>query len=160
LTNFNAISGTGADGNRGVVMEQRIASEADAGKIADLLTQLGYPASEQFVRKKILELNSHPDEELVVTVDDGSVLGFISLHFIPQLALPGHFARISYLCVDESVRSKGVGQKLEQYVELRARERGCDRIELHCHSRRDLAHRFYFRQGYEESPKYLMKLLR
>jgi GNAT superfamily N-acetyltransferase len=149
-----------AEGNRGVVMELRIASEADAEKIADLLMQLGYPATEQFVGKKIPELNSHPDEKFVVAVNDGSVLGFISLHFIPQLALPGHFARISYLCVDESVRSKGVGQKLEQYAEQRARERGCDRIELHCHSRRDLAHRFYYRQGYEESPKYLMRLLR
>ena len=37
------------------------------------------------------------------------------------------------------------------------RERGCDRIEVHCHERRVDAHRFYYRQGYEESPKYLMK---
>jgi GNAT superfamily N-acetyltransferase len=140
-------------------MEHRIALDTDAEKIADLLTQLGYLASEQFIRRMIQELNSHPDSELVVAVEDGTVLGFISLHYIPQLALPGEFARISYLCVDESARSRGAGQLLESYAERKARERGCDRIELHCHSRRDRAHRFYFRKGYEESPKYLIKLL-
>jgi GNAT superfamily N-acetyltransferase len=140
-------------------MEIRIAIEADAEKIVSLLTQLGYPGTEGFTREKIRELNSHPDGELAVAVESGKVVGFISLHFIPQLALPGDFARISYLCVDESVRSRGVGQQLESYCERRARERGCNRIELHCHSRREQAHRFYFRQGYEESPKYLMKKL-
>jgi GNAT superfamily N-acetyltransferase len=140
-------------------MEIRIATEADAEKIAGLLAQLGYPRSEGFIREKIRELTSHPDGELSVAVDGGKVVGFISLHFIPQLALPGDFARISYLCVDESVRSQGVGQRLESYCERRAREHGCGRIELHCHSRREQAHRFYFRQRYEESPKYLMKKL-
>lgn len=32
--------------------------------------------------------------------------------------------------------------------------------ELHCHSRRKQAHKFYNRQGYAESPKYLIKMLR
>jgi len=140
-------------------MEIRMATEADAEKIAGLLAQLGYPRSEGFIREKIRELTNHPAGELAVAIDGGTVVGFISLHFIPQLALPGDFARISYLCVDESFRGQGVGQQLESYCERRARERGCNRIELHCHSRREQAHRFYFRQGYEESPKYLMKKL-
>jgi GNAT superfamily N-acetyltransferase len=137
-----------------------MATESDTEIIADLLAQLGYPSSRDFVRMKVQELNSHPDGELVVAVEDDRVQGFVSLHFIPQLALEGEFARISYLCVDESVRSNGVGRQLELYAEKRARQRGCDRIELHCHSRRDRAHEFYDRQGYVQSPKYLMKLLR
>jgi GNAT superfamily N-acetyltransferase len=140
-------------------MEIRPATEADAAQLSDLLTQLGYPGTEKFVREKILELSGHPDGDLAVAVAEGEVLGFISLHYIPQLGLAGSFARISYLCVDETVRSKGVGGRLEAYCEQRARERGCDRIELHCHSRREQAHKFYRRQGYEESPLYLMKKL-
>jgi GNAT superfamily N-acetyltransferase len=140
-------------------MEIRPATLADAAKIADLLTQLGYPGTEKFIREKILELTGHPDGDLAVAVEEGEVLGFISLHFIPQLGLAGSFARISYLCVDETVRGRGFGRRLEAYCEQRARERGCDRIELHCHSRREQAHRFYRRQGYEESPQYLMKKL-
>jgi hypothetical protein len=48
---------------------------------------------------------------------------------------------------------------MEAYCEQLARERGCDRMEVHCHSRRVRAHAFYGRQGYEESPKYLIKKL-
>ena len=138
-------------------MQIRHAQREDADRIADLLTQLGYPGTEGYIREKIEALKRHPDEELAVAVENGEVVGVISLHFIPQLAVPGDFARISYLCIDESVRSRGVGSRLEAWCERLARVRGCDRIELHCHSRREEAHRFYYRQGYEESPKYLMK---
>jgi GNAT superfamily N-acetyltransferase len=140
-------------------MEIRKATLADADRIANLLTQLGYPGTEGFIREKIVQMSRHPDEELVVAVRNGEVLGFLSLHFIPQIALPGSIARISYLCVDEENRGGGIGRQLEAYCERLARERGCDRIELHCHLRRERAHKFYFRQGYEESPKYLMKKL-
>jgi GNAT superfamily N-acetyltransferase len=138
-------------------MEIRPATLEDAPKIADLLNQLGYPGTEKFIREKIVELTSHADGDLAVAVEQGQILGFISIHFIPQIGLAGSFARISYLCVDESVR--GIGGRLEAYCEQLARERGCDRIELHCHSRREQAHKFYQRQGYEESPQYLMKKL-
>lgn len=141
-------------------MEIRTATETDASKIVGLLTQLGYPGTEGFIRDKIRKLANHPDGVVVVAVENGAVVGFISLHFIPQVALPGDFARISYLCVDEAVRSGGIGRQLLSYAELRARQRGCDRLELHCHSRRERAHEFYFRHGYAESPKYLLKMLK
>ena len=140
-------------------MRIRQPSVADADSIADLLTQLGYPGTERFIRDKIVQLNSHPDAELAVAIEDGEVLGFISIHFVPQIALSGSFARISYLCVDERARGRGIGTQLESFCERVARERDCDRIEVHCHSRRKRAHDFYFRQGYEESPKYLLKKL-
>ena len=140
-------------------MHIRKATVGDADRIADLLTQLGYPGTEFFMRDKIVHLNTHPDAELAVAIEDGEVLGFTSIHFITQIGLPGSFARISYLCVEEGVRGRGIGRHLESYCERLARDRDCDRIEVHCHSRRKKAHDFYCRQGYEESPKYLMKKL-
>jgi GNAT superfamily N-acetyltransferase len=140
-------------------IEIRTPTMSDADKIVDLLTQLGYPGTEGFIREKIRRLTSHPDDDLAVAVAQGQILGFISIHFIPQLGLAGDFARLSYLCVDEGARGKGIGAQLEAYCEQLARNRGCDRIELHCHSRRKRAHKFYHRQGYTESPKYLMKKL-
>lgn len=138
----------------------REATVADADRIADLLTQMGYPGTECFIRDKIVQLKTHPDAELLVATEDDKVLGFISIHFIPQIALLGSFARISYFCVEEKDRGKGIGTHLEAYCERLARERGCDRIELHCDNRRKKAHHFYYRRGYEESPKYLMKMLK
>ena len=40
--------------------------------------------------------------------------GFIGLHFIVQLALPGDFCRITYFCVSEAARGLGVGRELEE----------------------------------------------
>ena len=100
-----------------------------------------------------------PAERLLVYETTTGVVAFISLHFIPQIGVAGDFARISYFSVDDSVRGQGIGREMEEYVVMLAKERGCDRIEVHCHTRRVDAHRFYFRQGYEESPKYLMKRL-
>ena len=90
---------------------------------------------------------------------ENKVVAFISIHYIPQIALPGDFARISYFAVDEKYQNKGIGELMEKYCEQEALARGCDRIELHSHSRRIGAHRFYAKLGYEESPKYLMKKL-
>ncbi|HSV35160.1 MAG TPA: GNAT family N-acetyltransferase [Ramlibacter sp.] len=137
----------------------RQAQPADAAALVPLLAQLGYPGAEAFIERRVAEQLRHPDALLLVAEVEDRVLGFMSLHFVPQLALTGDFCRLSYLCVDEQARGLGIGALLEQRAVLEARRRGCDRIELHSHQRRGAAHRFYFREGYEESPKYLVKRL-
>ncbi|MGL5274813.1 GNAT family N-acetyltransferase [Myroides sp.] len=132
----------------------------DASVVADLLEQMGYPNTLGFLPKRIEEMNACDKEQLLVVEDEGQVIAFISVHFIPQIALEGDFARISYFAVDQNIRSKGVGKLVEEHVTALAKDRGCDRIELHSHSRRVDAHRFYFRQGYEDVPKYLVKYLK
>lgn len=132
----------------------------DAAEIVRLLEQLGYPGASDFIEDRIAQLFSHPDALLLVAVEStGNLVGFVSAHFIAQIALAGDFCRISYLCVDEQSRSLGVGRQLEEKIVEIANERKCDRIEVHCHGRRDRAHRFYSRQGYSENPKYLLKKL-
>jgi GNAT superfamily N-acetyltransferase len=133
---------------------------SDSETITKLLDQLGYSDTNIFIKNKIKDLMDDPNEILVVAEDQGNVLAFISIHFIPQIALVGDFARISYFSVDENYRSNGLGKMLEEYCEKEAKLRNCDRIEVHCHSRREKAHKFYFRQGYIESPKYLIKPLK
>jgi GNAT superfamily N-acetyltransferase len=135
----------------------RAAEDRDGAAIAHLLAVLGYPVTDALVASRLQQLVVHADAEVLVAVKADQVLGFIALHFIPQLALPGDFCRISYFCVDESVQGQGIGTALETAALALAQERGCDRLEVHCHSRRELAHRFYERQGYTESPKYWVK---
>lgn len=137
----------------------REATVADAPVIATLPEALGYPGTKDFIHDKILQLTCHPDEHLLVCAEEQTVIGFISLHFIPQLALRGDFCRISYFCVDSQQRGKGTGKLLKKYAARLAKEKGCDRLEVHCHSRRTDAHRFYSRQGYTESQKYFVKTL-
>ena len=132
----------------------------DAPQITVLLNQLGYTNTDEFIEEKIATLLKDPNEITLVANEDDQVIAFISIHFIPQIALKGDFARISYFCVDKNHRSSGVGKLLEEYCEKVSITRNCDRIEVHCHSRREKAHAFYYRQGYVESPTYLIKLLK
>jgi GNAT superfamily N-acetyltransferase len=140
-------------------MEIRDARPGDAPALASLLDELGYPGAAGSIGRRVAELLAHPDAALLVAEEGGQVLGAISLHFVPQLALAGDFCRISYFCVGDGARGRGVGAELERRAVELARARGCDRLEVHCHERRARAHQFYARQGYVESPKYLMKLL-
>jgi GNAT superfamily N-acetyltransferase len=137
----------------------RIAKPEDWKEISELLEQLGYPETELFVKDKIVQLLNDPDEILLVYEKESRVVALMSIHFIPQIALTGDFARISYFVVDRSFRNSGIGKELEEYCYRVAEERKCDRIEVHCHARRRMAHRFYLRQGFKESPKYLMKMI-
>lgn len=137
----------------------RTARLTDAPAIKTLLDQLEYPGTDKFLEDKMRRLLQHPDAELVVYELEGRVVGFIAIAFITQLAVEGDFARISYFAVDETTRSQGVGKALEAYCTQRAAERHCSLVEVHCHERRKEAHRFYYRQGYSESPKYLIKRL-
>lgn len=131
----------------------------DWKQISSLLHQLDYQDTESFIKEKLEILIRDPNEVLLIFEENNQVTAFISMHFIPQLALKGDFARISYFAVDQHIRSKGLGRKIEEYCTNLAIEKKCDRIEVHCHSRRTDAHRFYMRQGYSDSPKYFIKML-
>ncbi len=137
----------------------RTANVEDWQEISLLLNQLDYPDTDTFIKEKIETLLIDPNEELLVYEEDKGVIALISIHFIPQLAVKGDFARISYFTVDTNIRSKGIGFKIEEYCTNLAKKRNCDRIEVHCHSRRIDAHRFYIRQGFTEFPKYFVKML-
>lgn len=138
----------------------RKAKPEDGIAIQSLLAQLEYPGTEKFLTARLERLINDPDEQLLVYENQEHILGVISLHFIPQLAVEGDFARISYFSIDEFARGAGIGKEMEEYCTRLARARGCHLMEVHCHTRRTEAHRFYARQGYEESPKYLIKRLR
>jgi GNAT superfamily N-acetyltransferase len=140
-------------------MGVRKAKVEDYKQISLLLTQLEYPDTEPFIKEKMEKLLMDPNEELLVFEQDKDIIALISVHFIPQLAVKGDFARISYFAVDKNIRSKEIGRKIEEYCNDFAIKRKCDRVEVHCHSKRIDAHRFYIRQGFKESPKYCIKML-
>lgn len=138
-------------------MKIRLAEANDSFALSALLAELGYENTEGFIERRLAQLIDDQTEALLVAVYGNTVLGFLSLHFIPQLALAGDFARVSYFCVAEGERSKGAGQKLLQHAEQVAKQRGCDRMEVHCNEHRIKANAFYAREGYSESPRYLIK---
>lgn len=140
-------------------MNIRSAKSKDTQAICDLLKQMGYPQPLALIQEKFEILHNDSNSQILIAEEKGKIYGFLSLYFIPQIALEGDFAKICYLCVDENMRSKGVGHLLVKEAEKQAKRRGCDRMELHSGMQRPLAHQFYLREGYIEAPKYFRKAL-
>jgi GNAT superfamily N-acetyltransferase len=140
-------------------MSIRNAIRTDAGAITALLDELGYRTPETLTENKIELLSQRDDCGIYVYETQGQLVGMIVIHFIPQLAMEGDFMQIGYFAVRHDWHGKGIGKQMEAYCADLARQRNCNRIIVHCHERRKDAHQFYYKQGFEESPKYLMKLL-
>ena len=135
----------------------RSAQIKDVNVVASLLAQMGYPQEISILSPKIEQLIADENEVFLVAEIDERVCGFISMHYVPQLAVKGDYARVSYFCVDENYRSQKIGQKLLSYVEELAQKRQCDRVELRSADYRKDAHRFYLNNGYIDSPKFFIK---
>jgi GNAT superfamily N-acetyltransferase len=138
-------------------MSIRKATYRDAPGIKSLLEVLGYTSRTSHLVGQLDILFDKEDHEVFVYELNREVIGFISVHYLPQLAFDGSLMVISYLSVDESVKGIAVAKELEQYIAERAKTRKCERIQVHCMDWRVPAHQFYVQQGYQEYPKYFTK---
>ena len=77
----------------------RKATLNDSSTIKELLEELGYPQEERAVSQKMALLINTPGSWVYVYEDAGSIIAFIAMNLIPQLALAGDFMRISYFAV-------------------------------------------------------------
>lgn len=129
----------------------RDAAIADAGPVAALLGQLGYPVDVETAEERLRGLLAPgaPDRVIVATVD-GSVVAFASLHVTPVLHRPNPVGRVTALVVDDLHRGGGVGRALMDRAEEILRGLGCSQIELTSAGHRQGAHRFYEKLGYTE----------
>jgi N-acetylglutamate synthase-like GNAT family acetyltransferase len=140
-------------------MHIRNATYKDAPAIKLLLEALGYTASFSLLVDQLERLFGNEDHQVWVYELNKEIIGFVSVHFLPQLAFDGGLAIITYLSVDETAKQTGVGQALEKQVTDQARLRKCERIQVHCLDWRTPAHQFYLQHGYQEYPKYFTKRL-
>jgi GNAT superfamily N-acetyltransferase len=105
------------------------------------------------------QLADRLSDHLVAEDDDGTVVGFCSIHYRPRLNHPTLQAWVPDLIVDEDVRSTGVGRALLAEAERRARKRGCHDLTLESAHFRKRAHAFYEREGMTDSGKSFWKKL-
>ena len=140
-------------------MNIRPATIKDAGKVQELIAQLGFIHSLDFIQTKLQKLLDSPNDIVLVAEDHEAVQGLITLHFALQLGFEGDIMTIGYLVVDQAYRGLGVGGRLEEYASLIAQKRKCSLIEVYSQAKRTDAHRFYERQGYGVAEKFFSKTL-
>ncbi len=129
----------------------------DVAAIAELLSQLGYPASTLQVRARLAQLENCTTSIALVGVEAERVVGFACLEVGYSIAHDHPVGRIAALVVDEQVRSRGIGASLLATCEQMLIERGVERIVLTSANHREAAHRFYERHGYQGTGRRFVK---
>jgi GNAT superfamily N-acetyltransferase len=139
----------------------RKASAQDAQSLAELLKDIGWFESfksepiEMANRRVWLHveqcLADHSHSLFVAQADDGAIVGYGSVHWLPYLFLRGPEGYVSELFVRESARGQGVGGELLRKIETEARARGCVRLSLiNLRNRESYMRQFYIKAGWEE----------
>ena len=128
----------------------RAAEIADAVALADLSTQLGYPADAEALRRRLHRIREENVGEVFVAIDtDNHVVGWT--HVVPRLILEEEpYGELAGLIVSENARSAGVGLALLRAAQTWARDRGLAIFKVRSNVIRERAHRFYLREGYTE----------
>lgn len=122
----------------------------DAGAVAALLGELGYPSTVQDVKQRLGMWLDEPHSRVLLAVDDARVIGSISVHAIPYLERNGRWARIESLVVTAAARGTGAGRMLVEAAEYLARTWGCHGMEVSSARHRQGAHAFYRRLGFDD----------
>lgn len=131
----------------------------DCAVLANLVTQLGYPADIADMRRRYEELSGNGHGTALVAEYRGAACGMagVDIHRVWHRDEPvGH---ISSLVVDETVRGEGVGAVLLNAAEHWLRERGVHHVTLTSASRRTEAHRFYLNHSYSLTGQRFAKML-
>jgi GNAT superfamily N-acetyltransferase len=130
----------------GVVIRQMRAE--DAPVVAELTSQLGYPATESEIRRRYDLIKDRWDARLLVAQHDHrGVVGWIHVQATYLLQVDAR-AAIWGLVVSESARGAGVGRALVAAAEQWAVHLGLDAIAVKSNVVRERTRGFYEHLGY------------
>lgn len=122
----------------------------DAPSVTRLLDQLGYPADEADVRRRIEAWLGDERGAAFGAILADRLVGCAAIHVVPFFERPGSRARLVALVVDVEFRRHGIGRMLVKRACEFARQRGAVEIEVTSRRTRADADRFYTDLGFAD----------
>jgi GNAT superfamily N-acetyltransferase len=130
----------------------RPAAPSDAPTLCELLTQLGYPASEAEIPARLSALADFPHAAAFVATNGyGEVVGLVTAHVFPSVHDNELVAWLTTLVVLEDARGAGIGSTLVKQVEQWAAHNGAKRLSVTSGKHRKATHEFYEKRDYENT---------
>ncbi|MBD7964737.1 GNAT family N-acetyltransferase [Fictibacillus norfolkensis] len=129
----------------------REAEKRDKDKLLKLYRMLVPNSKKMYVREEQIETIRHDRNNfLFVYEKDGELMGTLTLNICLE-ALHGFrpYGVIEYIIVHEEFRGRNIGRKLLQHAEDYCRSIDCHRIMLLSSIKRDRAHQFFEREGFD-----------
>lgn len=139
--------------------------EGVAAAVASLLAELGGRCPERSeLETEVRALLDDPEGGSVLIAEaDGGIVGVLSASWQRAIHVPGIYATIQDLWVDEAWRSRGVGAELVEAIASQARTRGVGRLEVGLPRENFAAiastESFYRRNGFEPLGPRMRRLL-
>ncbi|HTR84445.1 MAG TPA: GNAT family N-acetyltransferase [Reyranella sp.] len=129
----------------------------DMPELNRLIGELGYPLDDSEFRARFERVASAPTHHVFVAEEAGGIVGLLHVFERPALDKPCD-AVVQALVVDNKVRGHGIGEALMRAAEAWAAERHLDSTSLYTSVKRERAHAFYERIGYQrEGTSHLMR---
>lgn len=128
----------------------RTVCPGDAGALAPLLTELGYPVDNTDLDRRLAGWIDRPDRVLLVAADQAELLGLLALTMTPRLESDASWAQVVALVVTAHARGRGIGGDLLQHAEELSHEAGCDAVIINSSRQRTGADAFYRSRGYRD----------
>ena len=72
----------------------------------------------------------------------------VSGYWISRMLYCGRYLQASNLVVDENFRGRGVGKKILNYLESKARNLGCNKMVLDSYTENKKSHSLYFNENF------------
>jgi GNAT superfamily N-acetyltransferase len=126
----------------------RSAQTLDAGEMARLSGELGYPMSVEEMRARLGRLVGDTRHFIAVAHDGGQrLLGWMHVEHRTSLD-GGDQAELMGLVVDGNVRRRGTGRALVDAAEQWSQSQGLARLTVRSNVARELSHPFYEALGF------------
>lgn len=94
-------------------------------------------------------------DEMILNNNYKMVAGYIdnkivavSGYWIARMLYCGRYLQASNLVVDENFRGRGIGKKILNYLEDKARNLGCDKMVLDSYTENKKSHSLYFNEDF------------
>jgi GNAT superfamily N-acetyltransferase len=139
--------------------------EAVATAVESLLLELGgrRPERSELEAEVRTHLGDPDGASVLIAEADGALVGVLSASWQRAIHVPGAYATVQDLWVDEAWRSRGVGAELVEAIASQARTRGVSRLEVGLPRESFAAiastESFYRRNGFEHLGPRMRRLL-
>lgn len=132
--------------------ELRRATLTDSEAVYGLVCELKQKAYDRqtFTAGFAANLNN-PNQHYQLALVNGEIVGLIGLQIMFPLNLNCWIGEIQELVILPQMRGRNIGQQLLRWAEEQARRSGASLMELSSGKVRTDAHRFYLREGYQQS---------
>ena len=155
-------------------MTVRPAEQRDIPRLCDLLCQVlnvhheGRPdifkaGARKYTDEELSAILACPETPVFVAEEEGYVLGYafcvFTQHKDHNILTDIKTLYIDDLCVDETIRGKGVGRTLYEHVLAFAKKSGCYNVTLNVWACNERAYRFYEHLGLVPQKTYMETII-